>query len=174
MRIKDDATKEIYDGKSSKKARARLPEELWVLARKNAPLAGQVSRQEDIEIVDYHWVPVSGCRSEIATSTTINEKVTMIPKNRPPTHPGVLIQDTIQELGITQVEIAKRLGIPLQRLNTIVKGKRGVTADTALRLSKVFGTTPELWLNLQMAVDLWEAQKAANLSGLKAIQKRAA
>jgi antitoxin HigA-1 len=98
----------------------------------------------------------------------------MIPKNRPPTHPGVLIQDTIEEMGITQVELAKRLGIPLQRLDTIVKGKRGVTADTALRLSKVFGTTPELWLNLQMAVDLWEAQKTANLSGLKAIRRRAA
>jgi len=98
----------------------------------------------------------------------------MIPKNRPPTHPGVLIQDTLEEMGITQVELAKRLGIPLQRLNTIVKGKRGVTADTALRLSKVFGTTPELWLNLQMAVDLWEAQKTANLSGLKVLRKRAA
>jgi antitoxin HigA-1 len=78
---------------------------------------------------------------------TTNEDVTMIPKNRPPTHPGVLIQDTIEEMGLTQVELAKRLGIPLQRLNTIVKGKRGVTADTALRLPKVFGTTPELWLN---------------------------
>ena len=98
----------------------------------------------------------------------------MIPKNRPPTHPGVLIQDTLEEMTITQVELAKRLGIPLQRLNTIVKGKRGVTADTALRLSKVFGTTPELWLNLQMAVDLWEAQKTANLSGLKVLRKRAA
>ncbi len=98
----------------------------------------------------------------------------MIPKNRPPTHPGVLIQDTIEEMRITQVELAKRLGIPLQRLNTIVKGKRGVTADTALRLSKVFGTTPELWLNLQMAVDLWEAQKTANLSGLKVIKTKAA
>ena len=98
----------------------------------------------------------------------------MIPKNRPPTHPGVLIQDTIEEMGITQVELAKRLGIPLQRLNTIVKGKRGVTADTALRLSKVFGTTPELWLNLQMAVDLWEAQKTAKLSGLKVIKTKAA
>lgn len=96
----------------------------------------------------------------------------MIPKNRLPTHPGVLIQDTIEEMGITQVELAKRLGIPLQRLNTIVKGKRGVTADTALRLSKVFGTTPELWLNLQM--DVWEVQKTANLSGFKAIPTRSA
>lgn len=77
-------------------------------------------------------------------------------------------------MGFTQVELAKRLGIPLQRLNTIVKGKRRVTADTAVRLSKVLGTTPELWLNLQMAVDLWEAQKTANLSGLKVTKTKAA
>jgi antitoxin HigA-1 len=100
----------------------------------------------------------------------------MTPKYRPPTHPGVLSRDMLEELELTQVELAKRLGIPLQRLNTIVKGKRGVSADTALRLSKVFGTTPEYWLNLQMAVDLWGAQKdAADLSKLKTIkQKRAA
>ena len=95
----------------------------------------------------------------------------MTPKNRAPTHPGVLIRDAIDELGMTQVELAKRLGIPLQRLNTIVKGKRGVSADTALRLSKVFGTTPEHWLNLQMAVGLWQAQKNANLTGLKALDQ---
>jgi antitoxin HigA-1 len=99
----------------------------------------------------------------------------MTPKNRAPTHPGVVIQDIIDELGMTQVELAKRLGIPLQRLNTVVRGKRGVSADTALRLSKVFGTTPEYWLNLQMAVGLWRAQKDSNLTGLKAIkQKKAA
>jgi len=83
----------------------------------------------------------------------------MIPKYRTPTHPGVLIQNVIDELGMTQVELAKRLEIPLQRLNTIIKGKRGVSVDTALRLSKVIGTTPEYWLNLQMAFDLWQAQK---------------
>jgi addiction module HigA family antidote len=99
----------------------------------------------------------------------------MVPKFRSPTHPGVLIADMLEELGITQVELAKRLGIPLQRLNTIVKGKRGVSADTALRLGKVFGTTPELWLNLQMAVDLWTAQQnATDLSKLKTIKRKAA
>lgn len=92
----------------------------------------------------------------------------MLSKYRSPTHPGVLIQDTIEEIGITQIDLAKHLGVSLQRLNTIIKGKRGVTADTALRLAKVLGTTPELWLNLQMAVDLWKAQKTANLAGLQA------
>jgi addiction module HigA family antidote len=75
-----------------------------------------------------------------------------------PTHPGTLIQDTINELGMTQTELAKRLRISLQRLNTIIKGKRGITANTALRLSKVLGTTPEYWLNLQIQVDLWKAK----------------
>jgi len=94
----------------------------------------------------------------------------MTPRDRPPTHPGVLIRDAIHELGMTQAELARRLRIPLQRLNTIVRGKRGVTADTALRLSKVFGTTPELWLNLQMAVRLWNARQTAHLSGLKPLR----
>ncbi len=99
----------------------------------------------------------------------------MTPKHRPPTHPGVLVADLLEGLNLTQVDLAKRLGIPLQRLNTIVKGKRGVSADTALRLAKVFGSTPELWLNLQMAVDLWAArQKAAYFPKLKAIKHRRA
>jgi len=94
----------------------------------------------------------------------------MIPKYRTPTHPGVLIQNVIDELGMTQVELAKRLEIPLQRLNTIIKGKRGVSVDTALRLSKVIRTTPEYWLNLQMAFDLWQAQKDVNLSRLRFVK----
>jgi len=99
----------------------------------------------------------------------------MLPKFRSPTHPGVLVADILEGLGLTQVDLAKRLGIPLQRLNTIIKGKRGVSADTALRLAKVFGTTPELWLNLQMAVDLWGAQQnATGLSKLKTIKRKAA
>ena len=86
----------------------------------------------------------------------------MIPKYRQPTHPGVLIQDTINELEITQVELAKHLRIPIQRLNTVIKGKRRVSADTALRLSKVFGTTPEYWMKLQMQVDLYNARLEIN------------
>lgn len=83
----------------------------------------------------------------------------MTPKYRPPTHPGILIQDTLEDLGITQTTLAKQLKVPIQRLNTIIKGKRGVSTDTALRLSKVLHTTPEYWLQLQMAIDLWRAQR---------------
>lgn len=57
-----------------------------------------------------------------------------------------------------------RLGIPIQRINTIVRGKRGVSAETALLLSQEFGTTPEFWMNLQNAWDLYEARKRINLA----------
>jgi addiction module HigA family antidote len=77
------------------------------------------------------------------------------PIDRIPTHPGeVLLEDFLQPLELTQVELADYLGIPIQRVNEIVKGKRGVSADTAWLFSMAFGTTPELWLNLQANHDL--------------------
>ena len=79
----------------------------------------------------------------------------MLPANRIPTHPGeILMEEFLKPLGITQVELAKHLGVSLQRLNEICRGKRGVTPDTAWRLAQAFGTTPELWINLQTAHDL--------------------
>lgn len=82
----------------------------------------------------------------------------MIPKNRPPTHPGeILASEFLQPLNITQVDFAKSIGIPLQRVNTIVNGKRGITAETAILFSQKLNTTPEFWMNLQNAWDLYEA-----------------
>ncbi len=79
---------------------------------------------------------------------------------RKPTTPGeVLREEFLVPLGMTQVQLAARLGIPLQRINTIIAGRRAVTAETALLLAKVFKTTPEFWMNLQTAVDLWEARQ---------------
>lgn len=78
-----------------------------------------------------------------------------IPKNRPATHPGeVLKEDFLIPLGITQKELADKIGVPFQRVNEIVSGKRGVTPSTALRLAKFFGNSPGFWLNLQMRCDL--------------------
>ncbi|HLH21962.1 MAG TPA: HigA family addiction module antitoxin [Chloroflexota bacterium] len=85
----------------------------------------------------------------------------MIPTHRPPTPPGeILLEEFLKPLGMSQVETARRMGIPLNRLNEIVRGKRGVTADTALRLARLLGTSPEFWLNLQMACDLYQASRA--------------
>jgi antitoxin HigA-1 len=72
-----------------------------------------------------------------------------------PIHPGeVLMEDFIEGLGITQNKLAVSIGVPPRRINEIVHGKRAVTADTALRLAKYFGTSPQFWLNLQTQYDL--------------------
>jgi len=83
----------------------------------------------------------------------------MIPKHRIPTHPGiVLLEEFLKPLQKTQVEAAGAMNISLNRLNEIVRGKRGVTADTALRLAKLTKTSPEFWMNLQVAYDLYRAR----------------
>jgi antitoxin HigA-1 len=79
----------------------------------------------------------------------------MIPKNRIPTHPGeVLLEDFLKPAGLTQVALAKHLGIPIQRINELVRGRRGVTPETAWLLADALGTTPEFWINLQSSHDL--------------------
>jgi addiction module HigA family antidote len=85
----------------------------------------------------------------------------MLPKNRIPTHPGeVLSEEFLKPLGITQVALADHLGIPVQRINELIKGKRGVTPETAWLLSSALGTTPEFWLNLQANHDLAKSRPA--------------
>jgi len=72
-----------------------------------------------------------------------------------PVHPGeVLQEDFLQPLGLTQYRLAKSLSVPPRRINEIVHGKRAVTADTALRLARFFGTSERFWLNLQTGFDL--------------------
>ena len=84
----------------------------------------------------------------------------MIPKHRKPTHPGeILLLEFLEPMRLSQVELAHRMGVPIQRVNTLVNGKRDVTAETAILLSRALKTTPELWMNLQDAHDLYEAQE---------------
>lgn len=80
-----------------------------------------------------------------------------------PVHPGeVLMEDFIKDLGITQNKLAVAIGVPPRRINEIVHGKRGITADTAVRLSRYFGTTAELWMNLQSHYELRLERRALN------------
>lgn len=89
----------------------------------------------------------------------------MIPTNRIPTHPGeVLAEDFLKELDLSQVRLAQHLGIPVQRINELVNGKRGVTPETAWLLSRAFGTTPEFWMNLQTAYDLAREQPTRHIA----------
>ena len=79
----------------------------------------------------------------------------MIPENRIPTHPGeILLEEFLNPLGLSQVAFARHIGVPVQRINEIVRGKRGITPETAWLFSEAFGTTPEFWLNLQTNYEL--------------------
>lgn len=85
----------------------------------------------------------------------------LISENRP-THPGEFIrEDILLEFDLTQGELAEKLGVSRRSINQLVNEKRSITADMALRLGKFTNTSPQLWLNLQTAVDLWTAQQTA-------------
>ena len=84
-----------------------------------------------------------------------------IPTDREPTHPGkMLLKEFLVPLGLTQRELASAILVPYQRVNELVRGRRGVTPSTALRLSRFFGTSPGFWMNLQLRWDLYHAQRA--------------
>lgn len=94
----------------------------------------------------------------------------MIPENRIPTHPGVILsQEFLVPLGITQVAFALHLGVPVQRINELIRGKRGITPETAWLLSQALNTTPELWINLQAAYDLARSRPTASVERLAAV-----
>lgn len=85
----------------------------------------------------------------------------MLPTRRPPTHPGeMLLKEFLEPLGVSQIEAASRMNVPFQRLNAIVKGRRSVSADTALLLEALTGWDAQIWLTLQAKWDLWQAMKA--------------
>ena len=76
-------------------------------------------------------------------------------KKLPPIHPGViLIEEFLKPMGISQYRLAKNISVPPRRINEIVHGKRSISADTALRLGRFFGISPQFWLNLQTRFDL--------------------
>jgi addiction module HigA family antidote len=97
-------------------------------------------------------------KSQITTNTVAGRR---LPRNRPPTHPGeMLFEEFIKPLALTQTELARRLGVSYPRLNEIIKGRRSVTPDTALRLSRVLGMSADFWLGLQQDWDLWHAMNS--------------
>ena len=79
----------------------------------------------------------------------------MLPEDRTPTHPGeILLEEFLNPLELTQVALAEHIGVSVQRVNELVRGKRGVTPETAWLLGQAFGTSPEFWINLQTNYDL--------------------
>ena len=92
----------------------------------------------------------------------------MQPERRIPTHPGeVLLEEFLVPMGQTQVALAEHLGVPVQRINELVRGKRGVTPETAWFLAQALNTTPEFWLNLQATYDLAQNRPARSVPRLR-------
>ena len=84
-----------------------------------------------------------------------------IPTSREPTHPGaMLLHEFLQPMNLTQRELATAIHVPFQRVNELVRGRRGISPSTALRLAKYLGTSPDFWMNLQQRWDLYNAQQA--------------
>ena len=78
---------------------------------------------------------------------------------RPPIHPGEILADELEEIGVTPTELARQLNVPANRVTQIIHGRRGITGDTALRLGHWFGNSAQFWLNLQSAYDIRLANK---------------
>jgi addiction module HigA family antidote len=99
-------------------------------------------------------------------TTTKLLKAYGLPTHRPPTSPGETVAHFLEDLDLSQAEAARALGMSANRLNEVVKNKRGISADTALRLAAYFGTSAQFWLNVQGAWDLWhELQRGSKTYG---------
>ncbi|MCX6080340.1 MAG: HigA family addiction module antitoxin [Chloroflexi bacterium] len=94
----------------------------------------------------------------------------MLPENRIPTHPGeILLEEFLNPLGLSQVAFAGHIGVPVQRVNEIVRGKRGITPESAWLFAEAFGTSPEFWLNLQSNYDLVRSKPKRQVARIAAI-----
>jgi len=95
-----------------------------------------------------------------------------IPTSGPPTHPGeMLLEEFLKPLGISQTELAAKIGVSYPRVNELIHGKRGITPDTALRLEQLFGMEAQFWLNLQLAWDLYHLLRSPAAKRIKKIKQ---
>lgn len=108
---------------------------------------------------------------KLKSQTITNNVSRKLPKNRPPCHPGeMLLEEFVKPLNITQTELAQKLGVSYPRLNEIIKCRRSVTPDTALRLSHVLGMSADFWLGLQQDWDLWHAINSPRSAEIKLLK----
>ena len=91
-----------------------------------------------------------------------------------PIHPGEILRDELNELGLSANALARALGVPANRITAILNEQRSITGDTALRLAKYFGTTPEFWMNLQVAYEVKRAIQESGREIERTVKTRAA
>ena len=100
-------------------------------------------------------------KSRSSTTTELAKRAKAAGRDLPPTHPGeMLLEEFLKPAGISQYALAKAISVPPRRINEIVHGLRGISADTALRLGRYFGIEPEFWMNLQSHYDMEVAKDA--------------
>jgi addiction module HigA family antidote len=92
--------------------------------------------------------------------------------SRRPIHPGEILADELKEAGVSLTELARQIDVPPNRISEIIRGRRAITGDTALRLGHWFGTNPQFWTNLQMAYDLRVAAEQAG-AAIEKLPRRA-
>ena len=91
----------------------------------------------------------------------------MLKRGKPPVHPGrILKQDCLEPLGLSVTEAARGLGVSRNALSAIVNQRAGISPEMAVKLSEAFGTTPELWMNMQKTYDLWNAKQTVSRKGI--------
>jgi len=115
----------------------------------------------DVEICDYHY--------EYDEMSIPNDK----PLMRRPTHPGEMLrEDFLPDFGLTATKLAAAVNVSRQSINQLLRGRRAASPEMALRLGKLFGNSPEFWLGVQRAVDLWDAQQAIgeDVAGIETLQ----
>lgn len=98
--------------------------------------------------------------------TTTEGPRSVLDLKRPPTRPGeMLLEEFLRPAALTQIEAARRMAMPLNRLNEIIRGRRSITADSAIRLGRLFKMSPEFWMGLQADWDLWHADNEMRRAG---------
>lgn len=106
-------------------------------------------------------------KSAITIDQAVNDRL-------PPTHPGEILRQELDELGLSANAFAGRIGVPTNRVTEILAGRRSVTAETALRLGRFFGTTAQFWMNLQANCDLKTAAAASGKDIVRQVRPHAA
>jgi addiction module HigA family antidote len=96
------------------------------------------------------------------------------PNRLPPIHPGAILKDELEDRGLSASALARAVGVPVTRITEVLNERRGISADTALRLARYFGGTPQFWLNLQQSHDLKVAEASIGAAALARISPAAA
>lgn len=118
---------------------------------------------------------IMGIKREDVDAGRVDFAAVMTRKKLPPIHPGEILRDEFLEpMKISVYTLAQAIKVPRSRVNDIVRGRRGITADTAFRLARYFGTTPELWINLQARYDLDVANRTLRRRIEREVSPRAA